>query len=162
MKGLEIKEKMKLWSKEIEGIVGTFCVRDIPEHAYMYHTHMKNQDLINRLLHGGKKNATTFDIPMEMVAEYIRKDLMDEIERECFLYALLYNSSHNVKVYHDIWTDETIGHGYSKSPSHNWKDGPKTCRNIGIYAIRDTHSRFGFTILSVYPVFDEEDEDEEV
>ena len=83
MKGLEIKEKMKLWSKQIEGIVGTFCVRDIPEHAYMYHTHMKNQDLINRLLHGGKKNATTFDIPMEMVAEYIRKDLMDEIEREC-------------------------------------------------------------------------------
>ena len=41
MKGLEIKEKMKLWSKQIEGIVGTFCVRDIPEHAYMYHTHMK-------------------------------------------------------------------------------------------------------------------------
>ncbi|OUO28450.1 hypothetical protein [Eubacterium sp. An3] len=158
MKGLEIKKEMKVWSKQIESIVSTFGERDIPEHAYMYHTHKSDQDLINRLLHEGKRYATTFDISMELVAEYIRKDLMDETERECFLYALLYNSSHNVKVYHDIWTDDIIGHGYSKSPSHNWKNGPMYCKNIGIYAVKDIHSRFGFSIISVYPIFGEEGE----
>ena len=73
MKGLEIKKEMKVWSKQIESIVSTFGERDIPEHAYMYHTHKSDQDLINRLLHEGKRYATTFDISMELVAEYIPK-----------------------------------------------------------------------------------------
>lgn len=156
---ITMKDKVANWSKQIEGIIGSFGVKDIPVHAYAKHTGMSEYDLIDRLVREGKKNATTFDIPMEKVAKYIREELSDERGRECFLYAILYNADvkHQMKVYHDIWTDEIIGHGYSKK-NHDWKQGPKTCTDIGIYAKRDVHARFGFTILSVYPIFGEEED----
>lgn len=155
---VSMKEKVENWSNQIADIIGSFGIKDIPVHAYKKHVGMTEHDLINRLLKEGKKNATTFDIPMEKVAEYIREELSDKRGRECFLYAILYNTdvNHQMKVYHDIWTDEVVGHGYSKK-NHDWKQGPKTCTDIGIYAKKDVRAKFGFTILSVYPIFGEED-----
>ena len=89
---VSMKEKVENWSNQIADIIGSFGIKDIPVHAYKKHVGMTEYDLINRLLKEGKKNATTFDIPMEKVAEYIREELSDKRGRECFLYAILYNT----------------------------------------------------------------------
>lgn len=148
-----MRTKSKEWSKSIKEEIKTFSLDDLGEHAFLYHSNMSNESLIRRILDDNKKNATTFDISMEEVAKYIRESLSDDREREMFLHAILYNEKKGRKVYHDIWTDKIIGHGYRKCPAHDWKTGPRNCTDIGIYAVRDITSRFGFRILSVYPIF---------